>query len=422
MTFYTGIMIITELFMLAMLIHVMQYSGLTKLQKIWFIMTFAAIMLCAAAEYVVHCGLYDPKAALFLTILTILQFSTAPVLGILLSGALGVPHQKKIAIAFFLLNLIVECLAAPFGWVFCFNQDGYFRGAAFFVYEVFFSVGMIYLFINIVRVGKSFRHRDRETVIMILLILIAGILPMALFQLNISYMAAAICAGLSYIYYNDLVQQDIKAELISNQEKLSLMQEHIISGLANLIESRDTETGEHVSRTSRYVKMLAGFAKEDGIYTDRLDDEFIVLMYRLAPMHDVGKIVVPDHILKKPGKLTDEEFEQMKRHASEGGRVIREVLSGVAEEKYLSFAADIATFHHERWDGRGYPQGLSGEEIPLSARIMAIADVFDALISERCYKKAMPTEKAFAIIQEEAGTHFDPNLAMVFIKHKNAFI
>ena len=140
-----------------------------------------------------------------------------------------------------------------------------------------------------------------------------------------------------------------------------------------------------------------------------------------ALMHDIGKIVVSDRILRKPGKLTEQEFEQMKKHAEVGGEVVREVLSGITDEEYLSFASDIATYHHERWDGTGYPKGLKGEDIPLSARIMAIADVFDALVSERCYKEAMSPEEAFKVIKEESGSHFDPNLAEVFLNHREEF-
>jgi HD-GYP domain-containing protein (c-di-GMP phosphodiesterase class II) len=245
---------------------------------------------------------------------------------------------------------------------------------------------------------------------------------MTVFKINITYMAIAISASLSYIYYNDLIQQDIQAELVANQEKMSQMQEHIISGLANLIENRDLETGEHVTRTSDFVRILSEAARAEGVYPERLNDRAISLMYRAAPLHDVGKIVVPDDILKKPGKLTEEEFAQMKRHASEGGRIVREVLEGVADSEYLTIAEEIASCHHERWAGGGYPAGLAGEDIPLAARIMAIADVFDALISERCYKEAIPPEKAFAIIREESGTHFDPQLVRVFLDHRAAFL
>ncbi len=421
MTLYAGMTILIELFMIAMMVHVLRSSGISKTQKGWFFLTYLAVMLCAAAEYAVHGVRYDPGLAIPLTVVTVVQFSVAPLLGILFSGALGLPRQRKITVGFLCLNLLVEIVAAPFGWVFSFGQTGYARGEYFFLYEAFYFFSLIYLVVSMVKVGKRFRHRDRGTIVMILVVLVTGIVPMTLLKVNITYMAIAISASLCYIYYNDLIQQDIQAELIASQEKMSRMQEHIISGLANLIESRDLETGEHVARTGGYVRALSEYARQDGVYAAQLDDRFIDLMYRAAPLHDVGKIVVPDHILKKPGKLTEAEFGEMKRHASEGGRVVHEVLGGVADEAYLSFASDVAACHHERWDGRGYPKGLSGEDIPLSARIMAIADVFDALISERCYKKAVPPEEAFDIIREGAGTQFDPNLVKVFLRHRSAF-
>ena len=257
---------------------------------------------------------------------------------------------------------------------------------------------------------------------MVMIIIIAGIIPMAIFKINITYTAIAIAASLCYIYYNDLVQQDIQAELITNQQKIYAMQEHMISGLANMIENRDLETGGHIFRTSFYVRTLSENARRDGVYADKIDDEFINLMQSLSPLHDIGKILISDNILQKPGKLTKEEFEQMKKHASQGGAVVHEILNGVTDDEYLSFASDIATYHHEWWDGSGYPNGLKGEEIPLSARIMAIADVYDALISKRCYKDAMPVDKAFEIIKEESGTHFDPKLVEVFLNHKEDFL
>ena len=422
MTFYMGMTILAELFMLAMAIHVMRYSGISKSQKIWFLMTFLVIMLCAGAEYAVHCGVYNPKYAPVLTIITVLQFSIAPMLGILFSGALGMHNQWKAAAIFLCTNLVVEIVAACFGWVFYFNETGYYRGEYFVLYTAFYSVSLIYLLVNLVRVGRRFSYRDTGTIIMIFVLLAAGILPMTIYKINITYMAIAMAASVSYIYYNDLTQQDIQTELVADQERVSQIQEHIISGLANLIENRDLDTGEHVARTSDYVKALSEYARADGIYADQLDDHFISMMHRFAPLHDVGKIVVPDYILKKPGRLTAEEFEDMKRHVSEGGRVVREVLDGVTDEEDLSFASDVATCHHEKWNGKGYPNGLSGEDIPLSARIMAIADVYDALTSKRCYKEAMPPEKALEIIREDAGTHFDPLLAQVFIDHGNDFM
>lgn len=421
MTFYSSIILLTELMMIAMVLHVLRYSGFTREQKKWYLFTFISVMLCAACEFAVHGVNYTPSLAIPLTIITVLQFSVAPLLGVFFTGALGLYRSARIASLLFSLNFIVEAVAAPFGLIFYFNDEGYFRGKFFAVYTAFYVVSLIYLVINMVIVGRKFRNRDITTIIMIIVILVAGIIPMTLYKLNVTYIAVAISASLCYIYYNDLVQQDIQEELVVSQKKMTQMQEHIINGLANLIEDRDMETGEHIIRTSAYVKLLAEKARNDGVYADQLDDRFILLMYTLAPMHDIGKIIISDKILRKPGRLTDEEFEQMKRHAAVGGTVVREVLNGVSDEEYLSFAADIATYHHEWWNGNGYPKGLKEENIPLAARIMAIADVFDALISVRCYKKAMTFDEAFQTIKDETGTHFDPNLATVFLNHREEF-
>lgn len=421
MTLYSSIVVLISLLMIAMTIHVLTYSGFNKAQKAWFAITFLSITFCSVAEFAVHCGYYNANFAIPLTILTILQFSLSPVLAMLFSGALGMKHQGKIAGGFFAANLVVQVICAPFGAIFQFTAEGYMRGSYFLIYEIFYFVGTAYLLVALIFVGRYFRHRDIATVIMILIVLAAGILPMTLYKLHVAYAAIGISAALCYIFYNDLVQQDTKAELVANQKKITDMQEHIITGLASLIESRDTETGEHVARTSAIVKMLAESAVKEDVYTDVIDDHFIELLYTLAPMHDVGKIVVSDKILRKPGRLTPEEFEEMKRHASEGGTVVREILAGITDEEYLKFASDIATYHHEKWDGFGYPCGLAGENIPLSARIMAIADVFDALVSKRCYKDALPFDEAIKIIQDESGSHFDPKLVEVFVKYKEDY-
>ena len=417
-SFYICITIMTALLMITMIVHVLRYTGFTKKQKIWYIITFFAIAVCQVAEFAVHCGYYDPNFKILLTIVTVIQFSIAPVLGVLFIGALGLKHQKKIAIIYLALSFFVEILSAPFGWVFYFDQESYHRGQFFIIYGVFYFISLLYLVIGMIIVGTSFKNRDIITIVMVFVILIAGIVPMAFFNTNITYLAIAIASSVCYIYYNDLVQQDIQIEFKEKQKEISSMQEHIISGLANLIENRDFETGEHITRTKKYVKLLAEHARGDGVYQDNIDDHYISLLYILSPLHDIGKIKVSDTILKKPGKLTSEEFDLMKQHATYGGSVVRDLLMGVTDDEYIAFASDIATYHHERWDGTGYPRGLKGREIPLSARIMAIADVYDALISERCYKKAFSVEEAIRIIKEESGTHFDPKLVDVFLNHK----
>lgn len=218
-------------------------------------------------------------------------------------------------------------------------------------------------------------------------------------------------------------------EVVTQAEKLQTQNERIISyqkntifSLSNLVENRDSDTGEHVRRTSSYVHILAKSAQANGLYPDILTNKYIDTLYRAAPLHDIGKIVVSDLILKKPGMLTPDEYNQMKRHAAEGGRIIEEILGDSDDELYTKVAIEIASAHHEKWDGTGYPNNLAGEIIPLSARIMAIADVFDALVTSRCYKEAYPIEDAFKIIEESAGSHFDPTLATLFVQNRRAII
>lgn len=225
--------------------------------------------------------------------------------------------------------------------------------------------------------------------------------------------------------YKENLEQEIEQKNLSitlHNEKMLSLQDNIIIGMANLIESRDGDTGEHIKRTSFYVNLLACALKEKGLYTDLLTDSYIELLTKAAPMHDIGKIIVPDHILQKPGRLTAEEFETIKQHSAAGGRIVREVLGSIEETDYIEIAADMAAYHHEKWNGSGYSEGLSQEDIPLSARIMAIADVFDALVSKRCYKSAMPVEEAFAEIKRSTGTHFDPQLVSVFFELKDEII
>ena len=199
-------------------------------------------------------------------------------------------------------------------------------------------------------------------------------------------------------------------------EEIAHMQNGLIYVLADLVESRDKNTGDHVRKTAAYVKLILQKMKEKGVYAEYLTDEYVEDVINSAPLHDVGKIKVSDVILNKPGKLTDEEFEIMKSHTTAGNDIITSAMALVTDSGYLKEAKNLATYHHEKWDGSGYPTGIAGEEIPLSARIMAVADVFDALVSRRSYKKPFTFEQAMDIIREGAGKHFDPKLAEIFIE------
>ena len=210
-------------------------------------------------------------------------------------------------------------------------------------------------------------------------------------------------------------------ELQQQAEKIIRIQNNTIVSLSSLVENRDEDTGDHVLRTRDYVELIATKAQQSGKFPE-LTESVKKLYVKAAPMHDIGKIVVPDSVLKKPGRLTPEEFELIKLHTTKGGEIVENVLGAAEDAEYVKTTKEIATYHHEKYDGTGYPKGLKGKEIPLSARIMAIADVYDALVSPRCYKKQMSEEEAFKIISESAGKHFDPELAQFFIDAKDEII
>ena len=212
---------------------------------------------------------------------------------------------------------------------------------------------------------------------------------------------------------------DVMRYIADSQKKaetIARMQNGLIITLADLVESRDQNTGDHVRKTAAYAAIIMKRMKKDGVYRDALTDEFVAEVVSAAPLHDIGKIQVPDAVLNKPGRLTEEEFQTMKEHTSAGEDILSRVIQISPDSGYLREACNLAAFHHERWDGSGYPCGLSGEDIPLSARIMAVADVFDALVSRRSYKEGFPFEKAMQIIREGSGTHFDPQIAETFLR------
>ena len=199
------------------------------------------------------------------------------------------------------------------------------------------------------------------------------------------------------------------------KRNLNNMQHDLIINLSELIESRDKGTGEHIRKTACYVEIIVKEMRKKGFYKDQMTNEFCQNIINAAPLHDIGKIHIPENILTKPGKLTDEEFEIIKTHTTLGGKVIDEFIKLMPESSYLMEAKKLALYHHEKWNGKGYPYGLSRNKIPLSARIMAVADVFDALISRRCYKEPMGFEEALNVIRENSKEHFDPLVVDAFL-------
>jgi len=215
----------------------------------------------------------------------------------------------------------------------------------------------------------------------------------------------------------------LEAEVNRRMKENLAVQNVSIRALAHLAEIRDLDTGEHILRTQSYIELLARQLQSHPDYKHIIDDNFVDLVTRSAPLHDIGKVGIPDSILLKPGKLDDDEWIVMKTHSELGAKAIELAENDINQPlEFLSLAKEIAHWHHEKWDGSGYPDGLSGEGIPVSARLMALADVFDALTSERVYKAAIPFDQAKEIILDCSGTHFDPNIVDAFIQSYDQII
>ncbi|MBR1824526.1 MAG: HD domain-containing protein [Ruminococcus sp.] len=216
-----------------------------------------------------------------------------------------------------------------------------------------------------------------------------------------------------YIALLDSFNTELKEEVAEKTSHIVEMNDNLILSMAMMVESRDNSTGGHIRRTSDCVQILLTEIIEQGEM--ELSESFCRNLIKSAPMHDLGKIAVDDAILRKPGRFTDEEYAVMKTHAAEGARIVHEILKNTDDEELKVIAENVAHYHHERWDGSGYPEGLKGEEIPLEARIMAIADVYDALVSKRVYKERMSFEQADKIIMEGIGKHFDKALEKYYV-------
>ena len=263
----------------------------------------------------------------------------------------------------------------------------------------------ILIFVFTVRRIKYLEVRKRINVMSFLFISLLILISQIIFpEILISSLVPAFSLIALYINIEDPVLRRMKNY---NSE--------IVTSFATLVESRDSSTGSHVKRTKSYVKIILDEIKTNSLYSSIMTKDFEDKMMNAAPMHDIGKISIPDTILQKPGKLTDEEYSVMKKHSVLGGEIIQEIFKDMDDKEFLNIAYDVTRYHHEKWNGNGYPEGLVGKEIPFSARIMAIADVFDAISAKRCYRDAMPLDKCFAIIKEGKGVDFDPVLTDLFL-------
>lgn len=312
------------------------------------------------------------------------------------------------------------------------------------------TIGVIFLVINkdlewFINVGQTVSVRSAQRSILIEISFVVGIILMHIFNLVYSYsrnfnfflsretkVLLKATSG-DFDSYVPIITNDefgIMAKhtnlmitgLKNQTEELKKTRDVTILSLASLAETRDNETGNHILRTQRYVKALAEELSTKDKFGEELSKEVIDLLFKSAPLHDIGKVGIPDSILLKPGKLTESEFKIMRRHPHLGSEALKVAEKELGSNSFLKFAREIAISHHEKWDGTGYPRKLEGEEIPISGRLMALADVYDALISERVYKPAFSHEKAKNIIVEWKGINFDPEIVDAFLAIESKFI
>ena len=231
----------------------------------------------------------------------------------------------------------------------------------------------------------------------------------------VSFIVTAVFTG-RVVHSLDTKRSQLDTSVTQKDTKIENMQNQIIISFANIIEARDGSTGKHVKRTSEYVEALVKELHAEGQFSDILDEKYMHDVMLSAPLHDIGKITIPDAILTKAGRLTQKEFDIIKSHTINGKRIIEEAMSDIENENFLKVAKSVALYHHECWDGSGYPYGIKGDEIPLCARIMTIADYFDALVAKRAYKAALPTSVVFDNIKEQRSKKFDPIVTDAFLK------
>ena len=209
--------------------------------------------------------------------------------------------------------------------------------------------------------------------------------------------------------------------ILERTTRLKKLKNAIVFVLSSMVENRDKKTKKHIDRLTRYIKLFLDKMMERNVYYEEISKWDIEMLISSSRMHDIGKIIITDIILNKPGKLTEDEFDTIKAHSLAGEKIIDNIISKAGDDIFLQYAKSFAAYHQERWDGSGYPYGLKGTNIPLQGRIMAIADVYDALISDRSYKSAFPHEQAVDIIRNGSGTYFDPELVKIFLEFSQDF-
>lgn len=320
----------------------------------------------------------------------------------------GLPRRRSRRLLLcipYVVNVVLVVVNIPFLWYEKGDRSNYSAGWS--AYTCYFMVG-IYFLLSMITFLKQWRYVEHHKRANIFTCLLVSACVTVVQVIDPELLLTSL--GVTIIILGVYVNQENPAI-----RELAYYHQEMIMGFATLVENKDGSTGGHIKRTTTYVKLLVEELRKRGQYKTVLTKDYIKNLLMAAPMHDIGKISVPDVILQKPARLTEEEFERMKLHAENGSKIILETFGPLGNDQYTRLAYEVSRFYHEKWNGNGYPVGLQGEEIPLSARIMAIADVFDAVSAKRCYRDAMPLDTCFEIIAEGSGRDFDPMLAEIFL-------
>ena len=327
------------------------------------------------------------------------------------SVTVGIPKSKRIRQAYILPGLIAVCLTACFMPGLKFMQGLYTNYSMGTAVYISFTCVAIYCVLTITVIIAKYRYIPRIKLQALATTLVCIVIIMSLQIIFPEYLVTSMAIAI------------ITISIYINMENpaiygLEHYQHEMVTGFATLVENKDDNTGGHIRRSSAYAVLIAKNLRKKQKYKGIITRDYLDNLEQSAPMHDIGKIGIPDAILQKPGKLTAEEFDKMKEHPLIGGKIIQDTFSHLFNGEYESMAYQVAMYHHEKWNGKGYPKGLAGTEIPLCARIMAVADVFDAVSAKRCYRDAMPLEECYRIIENGRGTDFDPDIVDAFLKNR----
>ena len=396
-----------------------------KVLRRYFQLLFIFLTLCITAHLMRQ--IFDAQSGkgmhVFLSIMPCLEgifVSASPyMITLLLLLMTKSRFRKRIEIALHILlfvQIIFVIVSSAFGLGYFYDDNNiYHRGSLYLLINLAPVLMLVMCAVILICFGRRVAIRVKIAFWVYIIAPLVAIIIQSI-SYGVQYIIIAIVTGSVFMYFAILKEQ--AEEYKKQTDAIEKLQNGLILVLADLVESRDKCTGDHIKKTAEYVRIIMEQLIKDNVYVNELTDSFVEDVVRSAPLHDIGKIQVPDAILNKPGRLSPDEFEIIKTHTTAGRDIISSAIDMVSEEEsgYLYEARNLAYCHHEKWNGSGYPQGLIGENIPLSARIMAVADVFDALVSKRSYKEPMPFEEAIGIIKDSSGTHFDPKIVDSFIK------